>query len=281
MIIDTHIHIFSPAMQQKRADLIARDQGFCALYRQEQAKMAGAQTVLDMMDREGVDKAVVFGFSWQDVDLCRQGNDYVLESVAKFPDRLIGFLTLPWTDAENALRECERATAAGARGVGELALYTQGLNGRTLLQLEPLINLLEERQDPLPLLLHLNEPIGRHYPGKVSVEFTGLQRFIAAHPRLPIILAHWGGGFCFYELLPEITKVCGNVYYDTAASCFIYRPEVYRAAALILGGQRILFGSDYPLLSPQRYFEEWENAGLSGEVRAKIAGENARTLLGV
>lgn len=281
MVIDTHIHIFSPAMQQKRADLIAQDPGFHALYSHEGAKMVGMETVREMMDREGVDKAVVFGFPWEDVDLCRQGNDYVLDSVGKFPDRLIGFLTVPWTDAESALRECERAVAAGARGVGELALYTQGLCGRTLLRLEPLVSLLEGRQEPLPLLLHLNEPTGREYPGKVSVEFLGLQRFITAHPRLPIILAHWGGGFFFYELMPEVGNACGNVYYDTAASPFLYRPQVYQTAASILSGQRILFGSDYPLLTPRRYFQELESAGLAEEVRARITSENARTLLGV
>lgn len=281
MVIDTHIHIFSPAMQQKRADLLTQDQGFQALYCHEGARMVGGENVLEMMDREGIDKAVVFGFPWEDAALCREGNDYVLESVGKFPDRLIGFITVPWTKAESALRECERGLTAGARGVGELALYTQGLSGRTLSYLDPLVDFLERRQDPLPLLLHLNEPTGREYAGKVPVEFMGLQRFIAAHPRLPIILAHWGGGFFFYELMPEIHRLCGNVFYDTAASPFLYRPQVYEVAASVLAGERILFGSDYPLLTPRRYFQELESAVLTEEVRTGIEGENARRLLGV
>jgi uncharacterized protein len=280
MVIDTHIHIFPPTMQHRRADFLAKDRGFRNLYQRAGATMVGVETVIAMMDREGVDKAVVFGFPWEEVDLCRQGNDYVLESAQKFPDRLIGFITVPWTEHESALIECERGLAGGARGVGELALYTEGLSGQTLSRLNPLVAMLEGKHEQIPLLLHLNEPAGREYPGKVRVEFTGLQQFIASHPRLPIILAHWGGGFFFYELIPEIRKICGNVFYDIAASPFLYRYQVYEVAAAILEGQRILFGSDYPLLLPRRYLQEMESALLTEEVRTRIKSENARMLLG-
>jgi hypothetical protein len=94
-----------------------------------------------------------------------------------------------------------------------------------------------------------------------------------------LILAHWGGGFFFYELMPEVARAAQRVFYDTAASPFLYRPQIYALAIKIIGPGRILFGSDYPLISPARYFAELKRCRLSGHVQAKIKGLNARRLL--
>ncbi|MBN2468096.1 MAG: amidohydrolase [Deltaproteobacteria bacterium] len=279
MIIDSHVHIFPSEMRHKRHELLCLEEGFRGLYRHNNARMVGADDVIRMLDEERIDRAVVFGFPWQEVGLCKQGNDYVLESVNKYPDRLIGFITVPWKSSDAVLKECERGLNAGGKGVGELALYHQTVDGASFDLLEPLAELLQKKQRPL--LLHVNEPVGHDYPGKSLTDFKALYTFIAAHPYLSIILAHWGGGFFFYELMPEIRRLSRNVFYDTAASPFLYDKSVYFAAVSIVGEDRILFGSDYPLLSPQRYCEELNQTTLSQEVRTKIQGENARILLGI
>jgi hypothetical protein len=48
-----------------------------------------------------------------------------------------------------------------------------------------------------------------------------------------------------------------------------------------VGADKILFGSDYPLLPPERYFREMEAAGLSSCDRELICGGNAAGLLGI
>jgi hypothetical protein len=93
-----------------------------------------------------------------------------------------------------------------------------------------------------------------------------------------MILAHWGGGFFFYELMPEVARAAADVFYDTAASPFLYRPLIYSLALKIVGPDRILFGSDYPLLPPGRYFSEMAGNRLSARIQAKIKGGNARRL---
>jgi predicted TIM-barrel fold metal-dependent hydrolase len=111
---------------------------------------------------------------------------------------------------------------------------------------------------------------------------TPLERFyelILSFPRLPILLAHWGGGLPFYELMPEVAKAMANVYYDTAASPFLYSKKIYAIASKIVGAEKILFGTDFPLIRPQRYFQELEESGLSGEDREKILGLNLSRLL--
>ena len=71
-----------------------------------------------------------------------------------------------------------------------------------------------------------------------------------------------------------------NVWFDTAASPYLYIPDVYRVAGEVVGYKRILFGSDYPLIKPQRYFKEMKLANLSEEAFTGICGLNAKALLG-
>ena len=265
-------------MQAKRQELVLRDRGFGALYSNNKAKLVGVSETLKMQEKHQVDRAVVFGFPWHDLELCREGNDYVLECMHQYPNQLIGFITLPWNSSENILKECERCLKAGCKGVGELALYDQPLNAENLSELDGLASLLAEKG--LPLLLHLNEPVGHDYPGKVLIDLRAVQGFITAHPNLTIILAHWGGGFFFFELMRAVHGVSTRVFYDTAASPFLYHHRIYEVAVNVVGEDRILFGSDYPLLLPNRYFEEMEEAKLSEEARQKIKGGNARRLFG-
>ncbi|MCX8011798.1 MAG: amidohydrolase family protein [Desulfobacterota bacterium] len=277
MLIDAHTHVFPPTMQNHRHELILRDKSFRLLYQNEKAKLVGAEEVITMLDDRSIDRAVIFGFPWQDLELCRQGNNYVLESITRFPDRLIGFITLPWQGTDEVIQECERGIKFGARGVGELAQYHQPQNQDIFQSIGPIAKFLEEKK--LPLLLHVNEPVGHNYPGKIDIEFKTLQTFISVHQELTLILAHWGGGFFFYELMPEIKKITSNVFYDTAASPLLYHHQIYEIALKIIGEERILFGSDFPLLTPRKYFKEMNVTINSEEALKKIKGENAQRIL--
>ena len=128
-------------------------------------------------------------------------------------------------------------------------------------------------------MLHANELVGHFYPGKCDIPLKSIYDFIRAFPGLRIILAHWGGGFFFYELMPEVAKAAERTWYDTAASPFLYRRDIYSIAVRIVGARKILFGSDYPLILPERYIREMEDSGLEEEERRKILGQNTRELL--
>jgi hypothetical protein len=97
-----------------------------------------------------------------------------------------------------------------------------------------------------------------------------------------IVLAHWGGGLFFYSLLKkEVKQRLKHVYFDTAASPYLYDPKVYRLAIELVGVEKILFGSDFPLLPPARYIDEMKSAGLSDAEMEKICGLNAAKLFNV
>jgi predicted TIM-barrel fold metal-dependent hydrolase len=92
-------------------------------------------------------------------------------------------------------------------------------------------------------------------------------------------LAHWGGGLFFYALMKkEVKQTLKNVYFDTAASPYLYDPEVYKSAIQLVGIDKILFGSDYPLLAPKKYFSEMEQSGLTKDEINPICGLNAKHL---
>jgi predicted TIM-barrel fold metal-dependent hydrolase len=98
-------------------------------------------------------------------------------------------------------------------------------------------------------------------------------------PDLTIVLAHWGGGLPFYELMPEIRDALRNVYYDTAASTYLYSFDIFKTVTGITGAHRVLWGTDYPLLSQAKFLARVRACGLSREDMDAILGGNAARLL--
>ncbi|HYI15544.1 MAG TPA: amidohydrolase family protein, partial [Thermomicrobiales bacterium] len=64
--------------------------------------------------------------------------------------------------------------------------------------------------------------------------------------------AHWGGGLPFYELMPEVRAVTHQVAYDSAATTYLYNHTVFSHVAALVGADRVVFGSDYPILRQDR-----------------------------
>jgi hypothetical protein len=277
VILDFHTHVFPPFFRDDRAALFPHEPAFEALYRSPEARLSGVTELLRSMDEEGVERSVIFGFPWEELEHYRKHNDYIIEAVQKHPERLTGFCSFSPL-SPGGLKEVERCLNSGLSGVGELAVYGSGLSSEVTEALDEVAGLCT-RFD-VPLLLHTNEPVGHQYPGKTSMTLNQIYSFLKANPSNRIILAHWGGGLLFYGLMKrEVREVFKNVWFDTAASPFLYSPEVYRIAGEIIGFEKVIFGSDYPLLRPQRYFKEIESAGLTPEATKGITGLNGARLL--
>jgi predicted TIM-barrel fold metal-dependent hydrolase len=197
--------------------------------------------------------------------------------VQRNPDRLIGMGCFE-PSGQGAVAEAERCLTAGLRGIGELAFYESGIDGSALDRLAPIMEMCAGRN--LPVLIHTNEPVGHDYHGKTPITLVQIYRLIKRFPANKIVLAHWGGGIFFFGLLKkEVKASLQNVYFDTAASPYLYDSDIYQIAAQIVGVDKILFGSDYPLLPPARYFNEMTRAGLTRIQLEKISGRNAGQLL--
>jgi predicted TIM-barrel fold metal-dependent hydrolase len=98
------------------------------------------------------------------------------------------------------------------------------------------------------------------------------------YPENALILAHWGGGLPFYELMPEVRKALSNVYYDTAASHYLYEDSIFRHVMTWAPG-KVLLGTDYPLVTQKRYLKRLRGAGLDESALARVLGGNALTVL--
>mgnify|MGYP000061757143 CR=1 FL=1 len=279
MIIDFHTHVFPPQMKKNRNKYIDSDPCFAILYSNKNAKLATADELIDSMDKAGIDISVIVNIGWTTHELCVETNDYILESVARYPQRLIGFCAVQPNSCEAAIAEIERCARGGIRGVGEMRPDMQLFDIRDAEVMEPLVKVLTEHK--LILLTHASEPVGHDYSGKGSITPDVLYPFITSFPDLTIVCAHWGGGLPFYALMPEVKEAMSNVFFDTAASPFLYTPQVYTQVVQLVGADRILFGSDYPLLTQARLLGEIRSLDLPKEEIDLILSGNAQGLLGI
>ena len=279
MIVDAHVHMFSPAVRENRSAFFPGESAFRLLYDSPKSRLAGTEETLRAMDEDGVDRAVVFGFPWRNADTFRRENDYILDATVRHGDRFVGLACFDPLHPD-AARETERCLDAGMAGVGELAFYEDGISEAGRAALADVMAVCRERERPA--LIHTNEPVGHFYPGKSPNTLAQIYALAKAFPENTLILAHWGGGIFFYRLLRrEVREALARVHFDTAASPFLYDPEIYATAAALAGADRILLGSDFPLLRPGRYFRDMESAGLSEADRTAMSGENAARLFGL
>ncbi len=259
-----------------RARLMPEEDWFAKLYRDPAARMASAKELIEEMDRSGVDRAVVLGFPFRSLDLCVKSNSYLAEAAGRWPGRIAGFANAPPL-SPGAAAEIERCLGLGLKGIGELVPDSQGFDLADTGAVRPLAKLAE--QHGVPMLIHLSEPVGHGYKGKSGTTPEKGYALARTFPGLKLVFAHWGGGLPFYELMPEVRSDLAGAYYDSAASPFLYDAKVFKVAVSILGPEKILFGSDFPLLSPLRCRREIEAAGLSAAETGAIMGGNAARIL--
>jgi len=292
MLIDAHVHYTPPSLAADLDAFIAAEPfwGQMLAPRPDGRTLQGwatAERMIADMDAAGVDRVVLMGEYRRSHEGCVTRNDEALAIIRRWPDRVSAFAMLQPKAGQAALDELARCLDGGMIGVGELGPYGQGyrLDDPDFLRLaEACIGY------DIPLNLHTNEEVGGFYPGKATTPLRDYYRLAVRYPELRLILAHWGGGLFFYELMPEVRRTLRNVWYDTAASPLQYRTrDIFDVALRCVDHRKVLYASDYPLrLYPRRQAEpdfrpflaEIEVLGLPGDVRADIMGGNAARLLG-
>ena len=297
MIVDSHAHIFSPEVVAGPETYRARDEWFALLNPGPRPRLATADDLMAEMARSGVDVSVAVGFGWRDQALCVEQNDALIAAGRSSGGKIVPFCTVQPRAGAAAAREVERCAAAGCRGVGELYPDGQGFAVDDLANIGPLLEVCRALR--LPILIHASEPVGHSYRGKggttpdrlygllrlaagddTSAAGLGTPTGVSGASGVPLILAHCGGGFAFYELMPEIAALTEQVYYDTAAAAYLYRPAAVARLHDLAPG-RVLFGSDYRLLSQRRMLRYVRDAGLPPQAAAAVLGGNAARLLGL
>ena len=103
----------------------------------------------------------------------------------------------------------------------------------------------------------------------VAVDFPDL-RIILAHPSFP-----------WQEEALSVATHKPNVYIDLSGWSPKYFPEILIRYSNSILKKKMLFGSDWPAISPDRWLKDFETAPFKDEVRPLILKENAKRLLGL
>ena len=279
MLIDFHTHLFPPDIRAHRERYCARDPWFNELYANPRTGIATAEDLIAEMDVSGVDVSVAFSFGWTDTGLIEETNSYVIDAMQRYPNRIYGMAVLQPIIRVQAVHELERCARTGMIGLGELMPHGQGYKLSDINLLMPVMEVV--RQYQLLVLSHCSEPVGHIYPGKGNVTLEDIVAFLTAFPDVRFVAAHWGGGLPFYTLMPEIKRITANVWYDTAATLYLYRQNIFPVVANLVGADRILFASDYGLLPQRRIIDHIVQSGLHKDALKMVLGGNAQSLLGI
>ncbi|MDR2522351.1 MAG: amidohydrolase family protein [Synergistaceae bacterium] len=274
--IDFHVHLYPPEIIRDAEKISAHEPYFNMLIHNRVHKWATVDDLLLRMERDGVERAVVGGFAFRGMELCRLCNDYIIDCVKKHPDKLEGMCLVPPL-ARGADAEIFRCAEAGVVGVGELFPEGQGVDLADISQTWRLAGAAHEAH--LFILWHTAEPVGHEYAGKGSVGPKEAAAFCMHHPESRVVFAHLGGGLWLYEQMPEMKLCLSNALYDLAALPWLYESRVLAMieAAGLVG--KFLMGTDYPLLGSARYEKALVESGIGPKSVEQINRGNAAALL--
>ncbi len=241
MVIDSHVHIGTGNFFHMQAD---------------------ADFLVRQADACGFDRIFVTELNALFYDM-REGNDTLAREIAKHPDRLIGYVSVPTPRlGRNAVEEVKRCYEKyGFRG---LKIYSHPEASITEEWSYPLLE--QAARYGMPILAHTT-----------PVECDHLMDHV---PQARLLMAHMGGhpyAFGDWHKAVAVAKKHPNLLLDTASSQI--DNGMLEWAVAELGPERILYGSDMPLLDPFTQLAKVTGADLDDRAKALILGGNLQRLL--
>jgi predicted TIM-barrel fold metal-dependent hydrolase len=209
-------------------------------------------------------------------------NEAVVELARAHPDVIIPFASLDPTRGPDAVRQAKRLVAEGViRGLKLHPPVQQfAANDRVAYGLYEVF-----AEAKLPVLFHTGHSgIGTGMPGGGGIRLKYghpmlIDDVAVDFPDLPIILAHPS-----FPWQDEAISVClhkPTVYIDLSGwSPKYFSPTLVQYANTLLK-HKVLFGTDYPLLTPDRWLADFAKIAIKDEVRPLILKENAVRLFGL
>ncbi len=260
-IIDTHCHVYPEKIAVKASENTAHFYGIPASYDGTVAtlKMQAAQA--------GIAHAVINSVATAPKQVSAI-NRFIAGTVAESGGTMTGLGTLH-PDSEDAESDVEQAIALGLKGI-KLHPDIQHFS----LDEPRVMRLFALCEGRLPMLLHLGD---RRYdysnPNRVK---TVLEAF----PRLRVIGAHFAGWSIWEEATHELSGY-ENLLVDCSSSMYALTPEKTVELIRIYGAERVLFGTDYPLMSPVTETERFLKLALTPDERERILWKNAAAFYGI
>ncbi|KAA1299001.1 MAG: amidohydrolase [SAR202 cluster bacterium] len=208
-------------------------------------------------------------------------NDYVAQTVDSYPDVFIGFCSVDPRKGKAAVEELERSV---------LSLGLRGLKLHPIHQAffpdDPAFIPLFAKAEELgiPVLMHsgyaaagANAPGGGGFELAYSRPIPHVDSLAARHPNLTIIMAHPAWPWIQEQVAVALHK--SNVFIDLSGWAPRYIPKELISEASGRLRKKILFGSDYPYISPVTWLEQFQELDIRDESRPLILHDNAARIL--
>jgi predicted TIM-barrel fold metal-dependent hydrolase len=243
MIIDGHVHVGTSVFFHMKAD---------------------GDFLVRMADELGFDRLFVTELNALFYDM-RQGNDALAREIAKHPDRLMGYVSVPTPrSGSHAVDEVRRCCEQyGFRG---MKIYS---HPEASIAEPGTAALLEAGAEyGMPILAHTT-------PDECDYLMTAV-------PEARLLMAHMGGhpyAFGDWHRAVMVARKHPNLLIDTASSQIDNGMLEYAVAEL--GPEKILFGTDMPLLDPHTQLAKVTGANISEQAKRAILGGNLVRLLGL
>ena len=209
-------------------------------------------------------------------------NEDVLEFAAEHADVAMPFVSVDPTRGPDAVREARRLVATGlVRGLKLHPPLQQFFANDPVAY--PLYEVFAEAK--LPVLFHTGHSgIGTGQPGGGGIRLKygnpmPIDDVAVDFPDLPIVMAH--PSFPWQDEAISICLHTPGVYIDLSGwSPKYFSPTLVQYANTLLK-RKVLFGSDYPWITPDRWLADFEKIGIKDDVRPLILKENAVRLFGL
>ena len=172
MLIDSHVHVFPKSFEESRNHLIKKDSTFREMYTNTKSTLSTSENLLHSMDVNNIDFSIITSKGWENYEIAKEANNYLLNSAKKHSDRLGALVGINPNWGDLAIEEIKRCIDQGAIGLGEMHPDTQKFKLNDSKLLSPLMNL--AKKNNLIMLMHSSEPLGRKYPGKGKVATASL-----------------------------------------------------------------------------------------------------------
>lgn len=209
-------------------------------------------------------------------------NEEIAEAAADNRDMMMAFASIDPHKGKMGLREARRLIEDYGVSGFKFHPTVQGFcpNDRMAY---PLYELIEEYR--LPAIFHSGHSgigSGVRGGGGLRLKYSNpihLDDVAADFPDMKIVIAHPS-----WPWQDEALSVClhkPNVYIDLSGWSPKYFPPQLVQYANTLLKDRMLFGSDFPLITPERWMRDFEQAGFRDEVKPLILKQNAINLLGL
>ena len=247
-VIDAHTHAFPPAIVDAAPTSARATRGSTTSTPTLPCGWPRRRTCSPAWTPPASQRSLLCGFPWRDPGLCREHTACLAEVRAAL--QRPSFLGIVVPHAPDAARDAQRAFELGAVGLGEFNADAQDFDLRAPAGLAEVLELCTAAGHA--------DHAARQRAGWAQLSRQRLRhagqagRFLTAFPAQPVVLAHWGGGLPFYELMPEVRAVTRSLTYDSAATTYLYNSAVFPTVVGLVGPERVLFASDFPVLRQDR-----------------------------